>query len=109
MSKRNGNTIAIATSEETIEARKLLGLNLKTIERELSKLEKISEGESYPLAPEHMSALVQYAKTLVAVDKNKKEHPDEDDEGDELRNLSDQELTELAKKVIFEKNEKKKK
>lgn len=98
------------TSNEAVEARELLSLNLRTIERELNKIERISQSDqNYPLAPEHMTALVQYAKTLVAVDKNKKEHPDEDDEGDELRNLSDQELTELAKKVIFEKNEKKKK
>lgn len=103
MSKRNGNLIT-TTSEAVLEptsARALLDRNLQTIERELLKLERISMADAnYPLAPEHASVLVNYAKTLVLVDKNKKEFP-EDEEDDELKYLSDAELTELAKKVIL--------
>jgi hypothetical protein len=98
------------TTEVLVGARELLDKNLRTIDRELEKIEKISKMDAQiPLVPEYAMALVQYAKTLVAVDKNKKEHPDDDNEDDELKHLSDAELTELARKVIFEKNEKKKK
>lgn len=91
---------------ESLSARELLDRNLLTIQRELNKLEQISRADSnYPLAPEHMSALVQYAKTLVAVDKNKKEHPDDDDD-DDLKNLSDAELVVLAREFISEKKKK---
>lgn len=104
MSKRSGSLKE--ENSEVVEARALLSSNLFTIKRELSKLERISAADSnYPLAPEHMSALVQYAKTLVAVDKNKKEHPD-DDESDDLKNLSDAELAALAKELILGKQKK---
>ena len=101
MSKRNGIGITkqIATTEPA-SARDLLDRNLKTIERELEKIEEISKIDKIPLVTEYAISLVQYAKTLVIVDKNKKEFP-EDEQDDELKHLSDAELTELAKKVIL--------
>ncbi len=105
MSGRSGS-LKTRTTSEKVEARSLLDQNLKTIQRELEKIERISCADSnYPLAPEHMTALVQYAKTLVAVDKNKKENPDEDDD-DELKNLSDAELAVLAKELLLGKQKK---
>jgi hypothetical protein len=111
MSKRNGTmkTITITKTSELVSPRELLERSLKTCEREIEKIERISMSDAQiPLVPEFASMLVNYAKTLVMVDKNKKEFP-EDNEDDELKHLSDTELTELARKVIFEKNEKKKK
>jgi hypothetical protein len=53
-----------------------------------------------PLVPEYASMLVSYAKTLVLVDKNKKEFPEEN-EDDDIKKLSDSELTALAKEIIM--------
>jgi hypothetical protein len=91
--------------EEEVRAGKLLDRNLFTIKRELEKIEALSLADKYPLAPEFGIALVNYAKTLVLVDKNKKENPDED-EDDDIKNLSDAELTELARQVILGKQKK---
>jgi len=104
MSKRNGN-LKTTEIEEEVRAGKLLDRNLFTIKRELEKIEALSLADKYPLAPEFGIALVNYAKTLVLVDKNKKENPDED-EDDDIKNLSDAELTELARQVILGKQKK---
>jgi hypothetical protein len=104
MSKRNG-ILKTTEIDEEIRAGKLLDRNLFTIKRELEKIEAMSLADKYPLAPEFGMALVQYAKTLVLVDKNKKENPDEDDD-DDIKNLSDAELTALAKELILGKQKK---
>jgi hypothetical protein len=104
MSKASGNSTQ-TISEGEIKASALLNRNLQTVERELEKIEKLSIADKYPLAPEHASALVNYAKTLVLVDKNRKENPDED-ETDDLKNLSDAELKALAKELVFGKQKK---
>lgn len=99
MSKRNGTTTI--TTSETLSARDLLERSLKTCEREINKIEKISMSDAQiPLAPEYASMLVNYAKTLVMVDKNKKEFPEED-ENDEIKKMSDEELKILAKEIIL--------
>jgi hypothetical protein len=86
---------------EEISARSLLERSLKTCQREIEKIEAISMSDAQiPLVPEFASMLVNYAKTLVMVDKNKKEFP-EDEEDDELKNLSDAELAELAKQILL--------
>jgi ribosome-binding ATPase YchF (GTP1/OBG family) len=101
MSKRNGTTKTITKTSELVSPRELLERSLKTCEREIEKIERISMSDAQiPLVPEFASMLVNYAKTLVMVDKNKKEFP-EDNEDDELKNLSDAELAELAKQIIL--------
>ncbi len=90
--------------DEPKSPREMLIMAKRTMERELNKLHERSMKQTLPMEYVDIKCLVDISKTLVSMDKNEKELPDEGDD-DDIKNLSDAELTRLAKEIIEQKND----
>lgn len=90
--------------QEPKSPREMLIMAKRTMERELTKLYERSQKQVLPMEYVDIKCLVDISKTLVSMDKNEKELPDEN-EDDDIKNLSDAELTRLAKEIIEQKND----
>lgn len=87
--------------------RTLLTESLEVIKTEIKKLLSFSKQSQYVLDPDSIKALNDLTRTLVIMDKNNKDTPpDEDDEAAAIENLSDDELREIARQIIEDKETK---
>lgn len=77
------------------QPRDLIDTSLKIIQVEISKLSTVSAAGQ--LDPQQARILTEYVKTLVVVDKNAKDIPEDQDD---VASMSDEELLEEAKKAI---------
>lgn len=86
---------AILAKTPVPQPRDLIDTSLKIIQAEIGKLSTVSAAGQ--LDPQQARILTEYVKTLVVVDKNAKDLPEEQDD---IASMSDEELLEEAKKAI---------
>lgn len=87
----------------SIKTGEILDLAIEVMKNEIEKINDMSGKTDIVLSPEDISSLTNIAKTLLAVDKNAK---NENQDDDEFKNLSDDQLK-IAVKEILEKGNKK--